>query len=225
MWSSNFILGPRSNSALIPPKNGLQDAWNCARHLFDEMPRAGARGHHAGQQRPVARRVPGLLPLGSALMWSHLSSSPSLAHSLLLPAPILSARARRARPRHGQPGGACYRQRSCSSIAPFSSLTPPSASRGSRRATPLPLGRCAAPPRGRRSEAAAVSPARVARRPRTSTGPAVGGHGSASPPCSFRAAPSLSVAGSRPARPPAVFPLLGVERKEKGKNLCVLPLI
>jgi hypothetical protein len=149
----------------------------------------------------------------------HQCDQPALRpspHSPRLPAPILSARARRARPRHGQPGGACYRQRSCSSIAPFSSLTPPSASRGSRRATLLPLGRCAAPPRGRRSEAAAVSPAHVARRPRTSTGPAVGGHRSASPPCSFRAAPSPSVAGSRPARPPAVFP--PARRREEGEG-------
>jgi hypothetical protein len=43
---------------------------------------------------PSPRRVPGLLPLGSALMWSHLSSSLSLAHSLLLPAPFLVLRER-----------------------------------------------------------------------------------------------------------------------------------
>jgi hypothetical protein len=29
-------------------------ARTVARHLFDEMPRAGARGHHAGEQRPIA---------------------------------------------------------------------------------------------------------------------------------------------------------------------------
>jgi hypothetical protein len=38
MWSSNFILGPISNSAHIQPKNSLQDASNCARHLFGESP-------------------------------------------------------------------------------------------------------------------------------------------------------------------------------------------
>jgi hypothetical protein len=154
----------------------------------------------------------------------HQCDQPALRpspHSPCLPAPILSAHACRARPRHGQPGRACYRQRSCSSIAPFSSLTPPSASHGSRRATPLLLGRCAAPPRGRRSEATAVSPARVARRPQMSTGPAVGGHGSTSPPCSFRAAPSPSVAGSRPARPPAVFPPCSASRERRtGKIVC-----
>jgi hypothetical protein len=122
----------------------------------------------------------------------HLSDQSALRpspHSPCLPAPILSARARRARPRHGQPSGAHCHRRFCSSIAPFSSLTPPSASCGSGQATPLPLGRCAAPPRCRCGEATAVSPARVARRPRMSTGHAEGGHGSASPPCSFRAAP------------------------------------
>jgi hypothetical protein len=51
---SNFIFGPFTDLAWKRPKNASHTGRTVARHLFDEMPRAGAHGHHAGQQRPVA---------------------------------------------------------------------------------------------------------------------------------------------------------------------------
>jgi hypothetical protein len=106
MWSSNFILGPRSNSAHIQPENGLQDASNCARHLFGE----------STQRRQVSRTWPPCILLAAACRelghWGATERLPSVSlppYPAVLPIRFVAPsvpRAERGRVHHGRRSGA-----------------------------------------------------------------------------------------------------------------------